>query len=68
MTNKVVKTKVCKVCGGDPQPLKNFVVHKNYKDGHSNTCKVCNKNKYQLSFRTKVLDGLREIKEKIDNL
>jgi superfamily II helicase len=66
--------KVCKVCG-NKKPLKEFVVHKNYKDKHSDICLICNKEKYQNSFRNKVLDGINEIldqvseiKKKVDNL
>lgn len=57
--------KVCKVCGVS-KPLKEFVIHKNYKDGHSNICKECNRKKYQLSFRNQVLDTLNRIETKID--
>lgn len=64
---KEEKKKVCKVCG-DSKSLKEFVIHKNYKDGHSNICKACNREKYQHSFRNQVISSLDEIKEKLDVL
>jgi len=60
-----VKKKVCKICG-DEKLLKFFVTHKNYKDGHSDICLDCNREKYHTSFRVKVLELLERIENKID--
>ena len=38
--------KVCRTCGGDPQPLDDFHKHPQMADGHLNICKKC-RCKYQ---------------------
>lgn len=58
-------TKPCKVCGAH-KTLKEFVVHRNYKDNHSNVCLECNRNK-QRGFNTLVLESLKRIEEKLNN-
>lgn len=62
-----IKKKVCKICDV-PKKLKDFVIHKNYKDGHSDVCLDCNREKYHNSFRVKVLESLERIENKIEKL
>lgn len=60
--NQIIKE--CKICGID-KSLKEFVIHRNYKDGHSNVCLECNRKK-QRGFNTLVLESLKRIEDKLN--
>jgi hypothetical protein len=55
--------KPCKICGF-PKPLKEFVIHRNYADKHSDVCLECNRKK-QRGFNTLVLESLKRIEDKL---
>jgi hypothetical protein len=39
--DQIDKKKVCRRCGGDPMPLKDFYSDKSSPDGHRSSCKKC---------------------------